>query len=268
MSLLTDVDIKKGMGYDIVIEPFSEKSLSPVGYDFGISDYVYSIQEGILEPVDGRYTIPGKNTIQILTKESLWISSRLAGTFHSKVSLVAKGISHSSCTLDPGWFGPLLVTLRNDTDDIISIDEDETIVTLIFHRVKTPTKSKHLKPVFRSDILLSQLSNQTQEYIEKVNSKLNNPKAMELFYKKVEKANRPMMSRIIASVRAKGYHDFYQNVGFLFGYIALLAILTMGFYWKHVSVMFQNLPYDSKIASVQIPAAISIFALIQTFKKK
>ncbi|MFB0515598.1 MAG: deoxycytidine triphosphate deaminase, partial [Candidatus Neomarinimicrobiota bacterium] len=122
MSLLTDVDIQKALGKDIVIEPFSKDSLTPVGYDFTVGNYVLSLEQGLLNPNhQGFYELPPKSTVQILTKESLWVSGRIGGTFHSKVSLVSKGLSHISTTLDPGWYGPLLITIRNNIDKPIRI---------------------------------------------------------------------------------------------------------------------------------------------------
>jgi hypothetical protein len=50
MSVFSDVDIRKALGKDIVIEPFTESSLTPIGYDFTVGEYVYSLEHGLLEP--------------------------------------------------------------------------------------------------------------------------------------------------------------------------------------------------------------------------
>jgi deoxycytidine triphosphate deaminase len=98
MSYFSDKDIKKALNKDIVIEPFDPACLTPIGYDFRIGDYVFSLEHGLLEIANGCYELPPKSTIQVLTKEALWVSSRVAGTFHSKVSLVSRGLSHISTT--------------------------------------------------------------------------------------------------------------------------------------------------------------------------
>src|SRR5947207_519243 len=142
MSLLTDRDIRKLLDKDIIISPFEEKSLTPVGYDFRVGTFVYSLdRHALLTPVSGSYELPPKNTILILTKETLWVSGRIGGLFHSKVSLVSKGLSPIATTLDPGWFGPLLITFRNNTDRPISLQEGATFVTLVMFKVLTPTKT-------------------------------------------------------------------------------------------------------------------------------
>lgn len=70
MSLLSDVDILRFLDREIVIHPFYPKSLTPVGYDFKIGEFVYSLENGILNPKNGFYEFPPKSTIQILTEES------------------------------------------------------------------------------------------------------------------------------------------------------------------------------------------------------
>ena len=192
MSYLTDVDIKKLLGRDIVIEPYTPDSLTPIGYDFTVGDFAFSLETGLLKLADGKYVLPPKNTVQILTTESLWVSSRIAGTFHSKVSLVSKGLSHISTTLDPGWYGPLLITVRNNMDKGFPIKVGSPFVTLIFARVLSPTKSPHFKPEFRKDILLSQMESQTKEYLRKISSVLGDPRVLAEFEEKVKKANENM----------------------------------------------------------------------------
>ncbi len=268
MSYLTDVDIRKALGRDIVIEPFSEDSLTPIGYDFSVGDFVFSLESGLLKSTDNFYILPPKNTVQILTKESLWVSSRIAGTFHSKVSLVSKGLSHISTTLDPGWFGPLLITLRNNTENNISIKVGAPFVTLILSKVLTPTKSPHFKPEFRKDILLSQMQNQTQEYIEKISSVLGNPKILAEFKEKVEKANKPMSSKVLASARAKGWRELFNGCVKFFIYVILIGLLSLNIYWSKINYLFNNIDYDSKVFAVQLTAIISLVSILLNLKKK
>lgn len=63
MAVLTDVDIKKYLGKDIVIEPFNSDSLTPVGYDFTVGDFVYSLEHGLLETQNDYYILPPKSTV-------------------------------------------------------------------------------------------------------------------------------------------------------------------------------------------------------------
>jgi len=268
MSYLTDVDIRKFLGRDIVIEPFIEKSLTPIGYDFNVGDFVFSLETGLLEPDDGCYLLPPKNTVQILTKESLWVSSRIAGTFHSKVSLISKGLSHVSTTLDPGWYGPLLITVRNNTESNFPLKLGAPFVTLVFSRVLSPTKFPCLKPAFRKDILLSQMHRQTKKYIEKVSSMLGDPAILNDFAEGVKKANEPMFSKLLASAKAKGWRKLLNNTLTLITSVGLIGLISLHVYWKKISFLFNNIDYDSKIFATQLIGIIALISLLVGLKKK
>ena len=268
MGYYSDQDIRKALNKDIVIEPFFEDALTPIGYDFRIGDYVFSLEKGIIEPENGVYILPPQSTIQILTEESLWVSGRIAGTFHSKVSLVSKGLSHISTTLDPNWYGPLLITTRNNMDRAIEIKADQQFVTLMFAEVKTPTASKHKKPEFRKDILIKQLDQQEESYIKKISLVLMDSEASESFRQKVKKANEPMFSKILFSERKKfaiRYLKFAYNLSF---YIAFLALIFLPTYWDHIKQYFHNINYDSKVFTVQVTALISLIALKVSLNKR
>ena len=267
MSLLTDQDIQKLLGKDIVIEPFLEDGLTPVGYDFHIGDFIYSLEEGLLEPKDGFYELPAKSTIQILTKESLWVSSRIGGIFHSKVSLVSQGLSHIATTLDPLWYGPLLITLRNNNNKPFLINESAAFVTLLLFKVATPTKTPHYKPAFRQDILL-QFNNQTENYIKKVGSLIGKPQILEKFKQAVEDANKPMMSKISSSMTARFWHNTIISVLTIVLYLIIFILLALQFYWDKIDWFFNDIPYDSNIFLAQATVILAIVTIITKITKK
>lgn len=268
MSILTDVDIRSALGKDIVIEPFADESLSPVGYDFRIGNFVFSLEHGLLQPQDGIYNSPPKSTIQILTRESLWVSSRIAGTFHSRVSLVSMGLSHISTTLDPGWYGPLLITIRNNTDKAIPLNENEAFVTCIFYRVSTPTKFIQRKFTFVSDILLNQLENQTADYVARIRSILVNANANEEFERQVKDANAPMAQKVVASIKALEFRAILMHIFSGLIWVAITALATLMLYWDRINDIFHGIAYDSKVFAVQITAIVSLLALAVAMRRK
>jgi len=268
MSYLTDVDIKRLLGRDIVIEPFSKVSLTPIGYDFTVGEFAFSLESGLIRPIDGYYRLPPKNTVQILTSESLWVSSRIAGTFHSKVSLVSKGLSHISTTLDPGWYGPLLITLRNNMENYFSLKIGDPFVTLIFSRVLTRTKSPHLRPAFRKDILFTQMKNQTSEYVDKISSLFGDTSILAKFEEKVIEANKPMFYKVLASVKAKVWRELINNSLIYIIYLGIFGLISLHMYWNKIKYLFNNIEYDSIIFTVQLTAIIALLSLVISLKKK
>lgn len=266
--MLTDVDIKRYLGKHIVIEPFESDSLSPIGYDFRVGEFLFSLEHGLLILEDGIYNLPAQSTIQILTKESLWVSSRIAGTFHSRVSLVSIGLSHISTTLDPGWYGPLLITMRNNTTHTIPLKENMPFVTLIFYRVSTPTKFIQRKFSFVADILLGQIENQTANYIKRVRSILGDSIVKDEFERKVKKANALMPQKVSLSLKRLKITSILLFCFYLVIVLLIIALLTLNFYWNKINTSFFNIKYDSTIFGMQYPTAIALIALLISLRKK
>jgi dUTP pyrophosphatase len=217
MALLSDVDIRTLLGKEIIIEPFSEECLTPVGYDFSVGEFVYSLEHGLLEPLDGFYELPPKSTIQILTKESLWVSKRIAGTFHSKVSLASKGLAHIATTLDPEWYGPLLITTRNNTDKPIQMAVADTFVTLLFYELLSPTEFYHwrsYRKILQDNLENArerQLSKTTKDYIDKITRVLDNAEASGKFARLVDEAHQGMQEKVL-TVQNRDIAPHYRPV--------------------------------------------------------
>jgi len=145
-GFLTDKDIDLLLDNEIVIHPYSEKNLTPVGYNLSFSKFIYSLTtHTFVNIIDNgkdpaHFLIKPNETVLILTKETIWVSRNIGGTFHSKVSMVTQGLTHVSTTLDPGWQGQLLVPITNSTRQKHKIDimnmngEYLTFITLVLHR--------------------------------------------------------------------------------------------------------------------------------------
>lgn len=86
--------------------------------------------------------IPPRETVSILTQETLWVSNKISGTYHSRVSLSAKGLSNISTTLDPNWVGFSLITITNLTSEEREIDIGTGIVTVTFSYLNKPVKNR------------------------------------------------------------------------------------------------------------------------------
>jgi len=78
--IFSDIDIRSAQGDTLIIEPFEDKNVTAVGYDVSVGNFVYVLGHGLLNPNNGVYRIPSGATVQILTKEMIWLSSKLAAT--------------------------------------------------------------------------------------------------------------------------------------------------------------------------------------------
>ncbi|MFE4430888.1 hypothetical protein ACFRH9_28615 [Peribacillus butanolivorans] len=169
-GVLSDNDIlEKIESKEIVICPFNEDNLSPVGYNLSFTKFIYSIKNNLLTKIEKDEAanelycfIEPNDTVLILTREAVWVSNKFNGTFHSKVGIVSKGFGHISTTLDPHWEGPFLISLNNPTSKKLKlcIAEDteggtkyNTFVTLILNETLSPAVKLHNNPSSRVDIL-------------------------------------------------------------------------------------------------------------------
>jgi Deoxycytidine deaminase len=160
-GFMTDTEISEAINNqdrEIIIFPFNEKNLTPIGYNFSFSRFIVSLSKGnFVTLVNDKKTgvmyfdLRPSETVLVLSKETVSVSANIGGTFHSKVSLVAKGLGHVSTTLDPGWQGQLLVPLNNPTNRKVRVfinkriyDKqsdswslvDNTFLTLVFFKAQ------------------------------------------------------------------------------------------------------------------------------------
>ncbi|MEH2331291.1 dCTP deaminase domain-containing protein [Nostoc sp.] len=158
--MLSDQDIEILLNKEIVIYPYRpEKDLTPVGYNLNPSDFVFSITHKCL--IKTTYNLEGNKVFKIkrhdivliLTQEAVWVSQKIGGTFHSKVGVVSLGFGHISTTLDPGWAGPLLISLNNPTDIELELPAEKSFVTLIFYKVRKPALRNHDNSPSRVDLI-------------------------------------------------------------------------------------------------------------------
>lgn len=148
-TFMNDVQIKKARDEgELVICPYSVKNLTPVGYNLSFSRFIISLRRKAFIKVIHKnkewfFMLKPFDTALVLTRETIWVSKFIGGTFHSKVSMVTKGLGHVSTTLDPGWYGQLLVPISNPTKDSIKIviakDEEsgivfQTFITMVLFR--------------------------------------------------------------------------------------------------------------------------------------
>lgn len=95
-------DIKNLLGKQIYIYPFEEKNLKGASYNLTASPLAFVIEEEnscgynckieklILEN-ENDIIIPDHATAIIQTNESIYVTKRICGTYHSRVNLVNKG---------------------------------------------------------------------------------------------------------------------------------------------------------------------------------
>lgn len=267
--MLTGEDILASLGKHIIIYPFdSKRGLRSSNYNLKVGKFVWlhpgpeesSSRQTLRLPLEGisteagrRYDIPPGALVSILTKEVVWVDNTVAGLFHSKVDMVTKGFSHISTTLDPGWKGPLLITMRNCSTVTLPLWEGETFVKLSFHRLSHPTKIGHNNPPGRSDRLLEQ----GLRFPEGYENFLDEPVNCDLEALKREFFDSQEW-KDIQHRRAFAIGQVYRLAAFVLVLLALVTVVTARSWFP---LLFGIMPGDEALAGIMggILGAVLVF---------
>jgi deoxycytidine triphosphate deaminase len=256
--LLSDKDISDYLNKEIVIEPFNEDNLTPLGYNLSPSNFVFSLKKKeLIQEENAHYKICANDTVLILTSEAVWVSKKIAGTFHSKVGVVSNGFGHISTTLDPNWIGPLLISLNNPTNMDLLLPSNKTFVTLIFYKLKSKSMNSHDNAPSRTDIirkisdemLQSDLSEKQRGFISKASEIFTNENIHREFTEKVNRiyidSNTPILSAIKASRKLMKF-NYLKYIGFklAFWIISLALFLRAFIYFKPIEKLDLLLEID------------------------
>ena len=174
LMVLSNVDIERALlkGRHIRIHPFKQENLKGSTYNLTASEHAWIINpdklivdieqnqlsEGkieqstdkeVAEPQDptvqmetqnivknGFIEIPPNKSVLIATQEVIWVSSKICGTYHSKVSIVSSGAGHIGTTLDPEWIGHSLITVHNHSNKTLKIKVGKTFVSIMFYYMR------------------------------------------------------------------------------------------------------------------------------------
>ncbi|NJE03437.1 dCTP deaminase [Thermococcus sp. MV11] len=137
--MLPDWKIRK----EILIEPFSEKSLQPAGYDLRVGKEAYI--EGKLVNIEevGKISIPPGTYALVLTLERVKLPDDVMGDMKLRSSLAREGLLGSFAWVDPGWDGNLTLGLYNASDEPVELSYGERFVQIAFIRLEGPAKNPY-----------------------------------------------------------------------------------------------------------------------------
>jgi len=140
--LLSNNDIKQELikAKNLAIYPLKLDNIKGSSVNLTASRYAWNIKDRKTAVTQDKkkIVIPPNNTVCIFATEAIWVSRRIGGTYHPRVSLVARGLSNISTTLDPQWHGLSLVAVNNPTDSSIEIKVGEAFVSVMLYYLQTP----------------------------------------------------------------------------------------------------------------------------------
>ncbi|MEY8757790.1 hypothetical protein AB9M93_25420 [Peribacillus frigoritolerans] len=171
--LLSNNDIKRELikTKNISIHPLLVENIKGSSINLTASAHAWDIKSklSVVSENKKKIIIPAYSTVSIFTEEAIWVSRRIGGTYHPRVSLVAKGLGNISTTLDPQWYGLSLVTVNNTTGYDIEIRVGEAFVSVMLYYLKNPaTKGIIDNQASRPDLYSKfKLTEEDEEFLSK-----------------------------------------------------------------------------------------------------
>jgi len=302
---LSDRDILKCIeNEEIVIYPFEEKNLTPLGYNFTPSEFILSLNNKLLVKIynneEEKYCfIEPNDTVLILTREAITVSKRISGTFHSKVGVVSKGFGHIATTLDPLWQGPLLISLNNPTNKKIKLTiakiskisnveiqkkisyEPVSFVTLMLNKMVSSALTNHDNKSGRFDLLRNTIEVPKARFLDKLKFWKGNKNHFKNLQEMISEIGSIDFSEKDSSKSKKDFENHYQNLMKVIDFYtdqaheASKQIINYKYIYKliirgiYVIVLILIMISAWKLG-VQLsnPAMITFFTLVMTFALK
>lgn len=137
--MLSFVDIKKELGKNIYIYPVYPSSIKANSIDLHASKFAWSLKtKKPLARSQGCHIVPPNDTALVYTEESIYVSHKIGGSYHSKVTLVSQGLGHIGTTLDAHYIGNSLIALHNHSNDNFNLRIGQELVTLHLFYLHSP----------------------------------------------------------------------------------------------------------------------------------
>lgn len=239
MSTLSNIDIEKELIQgNILVFPFVRKNIKGASYNFTVGQFAYQIPKDsksgykrAYDSVQQRIVLPPKSTVLVATNESIWVSHKIAGTYHSKVKLVSQGVGHIGTTLDPDYLGVALIALHNLSEqEVILKPGQDTFVSINFHYLKTGSNVNHDNQPGRPDL------------VNMVNPNEEDRKWLEVDYRNNKKVLRQELNTDLEFIRfKKAYSEKWQKLLDYVPYGICSLLFILGIY-------LSNLSSDNRIA--------------------
>lgn len=146
---LSNVEITRELAAgNISITPYDSEMLQPASYDMKVGKVAATVPRNGDPRVDLEeervLVIPGYAPAIIWTLEELKLPLNMAGHFGVKSSLSRRGLFASvGMQIDPGFEGPLSVSLMNLTPNAAALNYGDSFVTLELVRLAEPASEAY-----------------------------------------------------------------------------------------------------------------------------
>ncbi len=138
MAILSDKDIVESMmtGY-LGISDYSERGLTPNGYDLRIAEIVIRGDSEIKK--EGVVSIPPRTMFYVSTIERVRMPTDICAQLWMRTTWIRKGCIGAFGKIDAGFEGTLTLGAYNATDDPVEIPIGERFCQMVFESLTSDT---------------------------------------------------------------------------------------------------------------------------------
>jgi dCTP deaminase len=90
---------------------------------------------------EGEIILQRAASVLIETEESLHLPRTVFGVVLTKVSLTQKGVTNTPSKVDPGYSGPLIITVTNFGREPVKLKRGEKLCSILFLRMESPANA-------------------------------------------------------------------------------------------------------------------------------
>lgn len=246
--MLSLEDIYQEIGKNIFISPLKIDNFRDNSIDLTASEFAWTYEgTNLCDKEKMIITVPKHKTACILTNESIYVSGKIGGTYHSRVSLTERGFGHVGTMLDPKYCGQSLIMLHNTTENDLEIKVGDRIVSLVFYYLKTPIREairssppSHVDKVGRLD------SEGNYRAWKENNKWVDNPQLLQKHYKESDakafeekrnsRAQTGKVKRTLTAIRKYALKYFIILILFAISLLAIHKFFTPTTGWSSVIV--------------------------------
>lgn len=221
---LSERDFASELGRNLLVYPFRNEGVDSSSYSLTASGYAWKLSDKESAMNNDAIVIPAKESVLVVTNETVSLQKYLCGLCCCGVSLATKGAIVNTTPIKCGWIGKLIITIHNPTDNQIKIDSGDKIAVLLVDRLRSSTKKAPQNTNHKTTELLAfQGFSLTDEAIRYIND--DN-------YSDVQNLRDALKGE-------KSYQEFrkkrrYKNLGYAIA--VAVAIVALGFAWRFFDV--------------------------------
>ena len=268
--MLSKKDIEKELGKGINIYPLRTSNIKGNSINFTIGKHAWTLGSGnIIEDREKNFILAKNgntnNTIRmrsgysaihskgnkdylvilphsttiVETSEVIGVSNYIGGTLHSKVGIVAQGIGDIGTMLGPSFCGHLMISLHNITNEVVTLPVGETFVSLVFHYLDTPTKTKNPNISGHVDKLAElgiNITSDTRKYLTK-DWKCS---VDEIRNKMISSKEYISHKKALSNEKFKSLMDYVTLRNIIIVLISAIVLISLGILAKYVDDKSQN----------------------------